>query len=95
MAAQSVATGPALVQGMAGVVYEQQTVTATNTDGNFLLRLTPDGDTSASIPANIAGGNVATDEEFKTAMESIVGEVRKRCSRLLSLFGKYGCLISL
>lgn len=95
VAAQSVATGPALVQGMAGVVYEQQTVTATNTDGNFLLRLTPDGDTSASIPANIAGGNVATDEEFKTAMESIVGEVRKRCSRLSSLFGKYGCLISL
>lgn len=95
VAAQSVATGPALVQGMAGVVYEQQTVTATNTDGNFLLRLTPDGDPSASIPANIAGENVATDEEFKTAMESIVGEVRKRCSRLSSLFGKYGCLISL
>lgn len=76
VAAQTIATGPALVQGMAGVVYEQQTVTATATDGSFFLRLTPDGDQSDSIAANIAGGSVATDEAFKTAIESIVGEVR-------------------
>lgn len=79
MAAQSIATGPALVQGMAGVVYEQQTVTATATDGSFFLRLTADGDLSASIPADVAGGtggNVATDADFKAAIESIVGEVR-------------------
>ena len=78
VAAQSIATGPALVQGMAGVVYEQQTVTATNTDGSFSLRLAEDGVVSASISADIAGGIVATDEEFKLAIESIVGEVRIR-----------------
>lgn len=79
VAAQSVATGPALVQGMAGVVYEQQTVTATDTDGAFFLRLTEDGQLSASIMADIldtAGANVATDVAFKAAIESIAGEVR-------------------
>lgn len=77
MAAQSVATGPALVQGMAGVVYEQQTVTATGTDGGFSVRLTQDGELSASISADIASDNVATDADFKAAIESIAGEVSK------------------
>ncbi|CAM9753273.1 unnamed protein product, partial [Hapterophycus canaliculatus] len=75
VAAQSVASGPALVQGMAGVVYEQQTVTATATSGNFTLSLWGDDVESAVILADVTGGDVATDAEFKAAIESIAGEV--------------------
>lgn len=78
VAAQSVGSGPALVQGMAGVVYEQQTVTATATSGNFSLSLSEDGAASAFILADVAGWNVATNEEFQAALERIVGEVRGR-----------------
>lgn len=77
VAAQSVASGPALVQGMAGIVYEQQTVTATETSGNFSLSLSEGGDESAFILADVSGWNVATDEEFQAALEGIVGEVRR------------------
>lgn len=85
VAAQSIATGPALVQGMAGVVYEQQTVTATTTAGSFTLRLTEDGEPSGSIEANFNAGTIATDLEFKAAIEGIVGEVRTA----LQIVGSY------
>ena len=77
VAAQSTASGPALIQGMAGGVYEQQTVTASSdAAGSFSLSLSADGDASALILANIASGNVATDVDFKAALEAIAGEVR-------------------
>lgn len=101
VAAQTIATGPALVQGMAGVVYEQQTVTAMATNGGFSLRLTEDGDLSASILADVVGNNVSTDAEFKAAIESIVGEVSAahemtfslRCSGVdgSTMFFQYMC----
>lgn len=83
VAAQSVASGPALVQGMAGVVYEQQTVTATATSGNFSLSLSEDGAESALILADVTGWNVATDEEFQAALEGIVGQVGETTNMML------------
>lgn len=77
VAAQTTASGPALVEGMAGGVYEQQTVTpSSDAEGSFSLSLSADGDTSASILADVANGNVATDADFKAALETIAGEVR-------------------
>lgn len=77
MAAQTVASGPSLVQGMAGVVYEQQTVTATATSGNFSLSVSGGDMESVLINADVTSGNVASDAEIKAALEGIVGEVRK------------------
>ncbi|CAM9800578.1 unnamed protein product [Ectocarpus sp. 6 AP-2014] len=75
VAAQTVASGPSLAQGMAGVVHEQQTVTATATSGNFWLSVSGGGVESVLINADVTNGNVASDAEIKAALDGIVGEV--------------------
>lgn len=55
-----------------------QTVTATGTAGNFSLSLpsVTAGEESGWILADVVGGDVATDEEMKAAVEVIAGEAR-------------------
>lgn len=56
-------------------------MTATGTRGNFSLSLptVSEGEVSGWIQADVISGDVATDAEFKAALEVIAGEASNIC----------------